>query len=103
MCYLTVINTLELHPDIDTEDIASEKLKDSQLQNFKQSKNTALKLPQFHVPHTNYNTSTKQPRPFLTEKLGKQIFDLFHNISHPGVKSSIKQLSEIYVWARMLI
>ena len=41
------ISTLELHPDNDAQVIASEQLKDTQLQHFKQSKNTALKLKQF--------------------------------------------------------
>ena len=99
------INALELHPDIDAQVIASEQLKDSQLQLLKKSKTTSLKLQQFPVNNTNLeitcDTSTSKPRPYVPEKLRQQLFNTLHNFSHPGIKASIKLVSERYIWPRL--
>ena len=47
------------------------------------------------------DTSLQYPRPCIPEPLRKTIFDSFHNLSHPGIKSSIKLLKSRFCWPDM--
>lgn len=47
------------------------------------------------------DVSTLQPRPFLPDKCRRPIYDNFHNISHPGVKGSLRLIKSRYFWPNM--
>ena len=47
------------------------------------------------------DTSTPNPRPFLPVVCRRPIFDKFHNLSHPGVKATLKLLTQRYFWPDM--
>ena len=45
--------------------------------------------------------STPHPRPFLPLSVRKSIFHLLHNISHPGVKATLRLIKARYFWPNM--
>ena len=42
-----------------------------------------------------------KPRPLVPESFRRQVFDVVHNLSHPGIRGSQKLISERFVWPRM--
>ena len=47
------------------------------------------------------NTDLSFPRPFVPSALRISIFAKFHNLSHPGVKATIRLIRDRYVWPSM--
>ena len=44
------------------------------------------------------DTSTPYPRPFIPESLRFTIFKEYHNLSHPGVKGTLKLIKSRFFW-----
>jgi len=44
------------------------------------------------------DTSTQQPRPFITTPFRRQVFDTLHGFSHPGANATVKLVSQRFVW-----
>lgn len=42
--------------------------------------------------------SLGRPRPFVPAALRRRVFDAVHGLSHPGARTSIKLVSDLYVW-----
>ena len=47
------------------------------------------------------NIDTIHPRPFVPSQFRRLIFDKFHSLSHPGIKSSLKIVRDRYIWPMM--
>lgn len=47
------------------------------------------------------DTSCGVTRPYVPEALRRTIFDTIHGISHPGVKETLRQVSQRFVWPNM--
>jgi len=45
--------------------------------------------------------STDAIRPYLPKSLRERVFGLFHSVSHPGAKSSVRLVRQRYVWPHM--
>ena len=45
--------------------------------------------------------STAHPRPYLPGSFRKLVFENLHNISHPGVKASLRIIKSRYFWPKM--
>ena len=44
------------------------------------------------------DTSTGQPRPLVPRDFQRQVFDTIHSLAHPGRKSTIKLVTQKFVW-----
>lgn len=44
------------------------------------------------------DVSGPSPRPFISRNLRKHFFDSLHGLSHPGVKSTVRLVTERFVW-----
>jgi len=44
------------------------------------------------------DTSTGQPRPIVPASLRRTVFDLTHDLSHPGIRATRSLISKKYVW-----
>jgi len=69
-----------------------------EIQNFQE------KLQTFHLLDKTpilCNTDLPFPRPFVPKNHRRTLFDSLHNLSHPGVKSSITLISSRYFWPEM--
>ncbi|CAK1591943.1 unnamed protein product [Parnassius mnemosyne] len=71
----------------------------------KHEKNSSLRLEKVTIPGTSVtvicDTSTGRPRPFRTHPFRRAAFNKLHNLSHPGVRATVKLVSERYVWPDM--
>ncbi|UYV84182.1 hypothetical protein LAZ67_X001460, partial [Cordylochernes scorpioides] len=88
---------------IDYEEIAKEQTGDSELQNLI-SKNTSLKFKQCPLQSGNLlwcDVSTNNIRPFISIKFQMMVFTNFHELSHPGIKATTKQLTSRFIWPNM--
>ncbi|UYV85054.1 hypothetical protein LAZ67_X004411 [Cordylochernes scorpioides] len=88
---------------IDYEEIAKEQTGDSELQNLI-SKNISLKFKQCPLQSGNLlwcDVSTNNIRPFIPIKFRMMVFRNFHELSHPGIKATTKQLTSRFIWPNM--
>jgi len=87
---------------INMERLAESQEKDEELQQFLREEQTGLKLKKFPVPGTKKevycDTRTKIPRPYVTQPYRKQVFASLHGLAHPGVRATVKLITERYVW-----
>ena len=77
--------------------LAAEPLQDSEIQSLSD------KLKSFPIgSHEIWcDVSQPYPRPYVPTRLRQNIFDSLHNISHPGVKGSLKLIKSRYYWPCM--
>ncbi|KAK3712545.1 hypothetical protein RRG08_002874 [Elysia crispata] len=52
-------------------------------------------------PELVCDVSTGRPRPIIPPDFRRTVFDVVHNLSHPGVKATVKMVSEKFVWHGM--
>jgi len=93
--------TEELKSSIDYSMQAKSQKTDEELKKFKQSK-SGLRLEKIDFLGTGgtifYDTSIGTPRPFLIKSFQLTEFNSIHNLTHPGIKATIKLISQRYVW-----
>lgn len=79
------------------EELQKEQKADSELELLKSSAN--LKPVQF-TPTVRIicDSSKAQNRPYVPASLRKRAFDLYHGLSHPGIKATKKMISPKYYW-----
>lgn len=67
--------------------------------------NSVFKLTKVDIPGTNISiwcdTSTPKSRPFVPKSLRRRVFDSFHNLSHPGVRSTRLKIAQSYFWPNL--
>ena len=52
-------------------------------------------------PELVCDVSTGSPRPIVPPDFRRTVFDVVHNLSHPGVKAAVKMVSDKFVWHGM--
>ncbi|KAK3792218.1 hypothetical protein RRG08_035975 [Elysia crispata] len=52
-------------------------------------------------PELVCDVSTGRPRPIVPPDFRRTVFDVVHNLSHPGVKATVKMVSDKSVWHGM--
>lgn len=100
---LSRIESIAVH--IDYEALARSQDSDPELQELLQHKDTALALEKLKMTDSDADIicdmSTNRPRPYITPKFRKPIFNILHGLSHPGTKATVRLISERFVWAKM--
>ena len=68
-------------------------------------KDTSLVLQPVAIPTTDYtllcDAATGTPRPYVPEKLRRQLFTQLHGLSHPGIRATQRLVTSKYVWPKM--
>ncbi|GFW76098.1 retrovirus-related Pol polyprotein from transposon opus [Trichonephila clavipes] len=86
--------------EINFEEIAEEQTTDEELQQLLH--NNSLKFKPSTLPSGKKlwcDISTQKIRPYIPQKFRFQIFQLIHGLAHPGIKSTVKLMTEKYVWS----
>lgn len=69
--------------------------------------NSKVKLIPINVPTTDKSifceVSTGKNRPYLPKPLRESIFHSLHDLSHPSVRTTRKQVSKVYFWPNMSV
>ncbi|CAH8566999.1 unnamed protein product [Schistosoma bovis] len=88
---------------IDYNGLAKLQERDIELNKLRSGGSTSLVLEEVRFGNTKVicDTSTGRPRPFIPKTLRHKIFESMHNMSHPGIKATIKLISERFVWTNM--
>jgi len=87
---------------IDIETLAVAQEKDEELQQIVKQKQLEIKLQKVPIPESDKqvycDVSREKPRPYLTQPFRRQVFLSLHGLAHPGVKATVKLLTEKYTW-----
>lgn len=88
---------------LDYRRLAEEQEKSEELQSL--MKRNKLKFAYITLPGVIKpivcETGTSNPRPYLPTSIRKSAFKLLHEISHPGIRNTRKQIAERYFWPNM--
>lgn len=100
------IDSVTCPTSIDYHKIAEAQDRDSN--NIKQlSKQSNLSIKQVTMPMTHLpiycEASTSTMRPYIPEECRHEVFNALHNISHPGVRTTRKLISEKFFWPSMQV
>ncbi|GFX22040.1 hypothetical protein TNCV_4857081 [Trichonephila clavipes] len=93
------ISRIDSISEINFEEIAEEQTTDEELQQLLHK--NSLKFKPSTLPSGKKlwcDISTQKIRPYIPQKFRFQIFQLIHGLAHPGIKSTVKLMTEKYVW-----
>lgn len=97
---LSRIETINLTPELKT--LATMQEQDEELKLFKK---THPHIKDIEIPNESFSlacdTKTARNRPFIPGPLRKKYFDQIHRLSHPGIRTSRKLVTERYFWPKM--
>lgn len=100
---LSRIARIEVENIIDYQALAEDQRTDEELQQILQDNgNFSISVKTIVLPNTDLSvycdTSTDRIRPFVTKKFRKIFMAAIHNFAHPGRRSTMKLLTERFVW-----
>lgn len=86
---------------LDYAALAADQMCDPELLQHLQG-NSSLQLKRINVPGTDAylycDVSTTTARPFVTKKFRPAAFHAVHQPSHPGIKATVRLITQRYVW-----
>lgn len=86
---------------LDFEALALAQQEDAELRDLL-TQPSGLQLRQMQVPPSNVmlycDVSTAKPRPFVTVGFRQQAIASLHNLSHPGVRGTVRIVKQAFVW-----
>lgn len=98
---LSRVDVMSIVHSVDYGQLALSQESDPELQQLLRSE-SSLQLNKVSVPGFEIDlycdTASATPRPYVPENLRLEVFNSLHNLSHPGVKSSVKLVSQRFVW-----
>ncbi|KAK9876450.1 hypothetical protein WA026_012762 [Henosepilachna vigintioctopunctata] len=100
---LSRISAIDCPTSIDYQAFEQLQSVDEELQKLIENPDSSsLKLKKITFPNNSVqiycDINNNKVRPFVPNTLRKQIFNQFHNLSHPGIRATIKLISEKFVW-----
>lgn len=100
---LSRISAISYPTAIDYEQLASEQEMDSDLQIILNSK--SLKIEKYTISGSltkmYCDVSTGVNRPFVPKCYRQKVFQQFHRLSHPGVRSTVEHICKRFIWPSM--
>ncbi|GFT40028.1 hypothetical protein TNCV_12601 [Trichonephila clavipes] len=88
---------------INYDTIADKQTQDAELQQLMRS-NSSVKFKSCTLPSGKTlwcDISTSNIRPYIPKQFRQQIFQQIHGFSHPGIRSTIKLMTEKFIWPNM--
>jgi len=91
----------EVQLPMDYQGLAVAQQHDQELHDFRQSA-SSLQLKEMLIPGTTTpitcDVSTPAARPFVTRQFRRAAFNAVHRLSHPGIKATVKLVTQRFVW-----
>ncbi len=88
------------YPDaLDFAALAAAQNSDPELEKLLKDEDSSLKFHKLQLPHCD--TSTTNIRPFIPASFRPLIFNSVHNLAHPGVKATVKLITDRLIWPGM--
>ena len=86
---------------MDYEKLAESQKDDDEIKEWLR-RETGLRLEKVKIPGAGVDIycdmTTDVPRPFLTTPFRKVAFNTLHGLAHPGVRATVKLVTQRYVW-----
>lgn len=102
---LSRIESVGLPETVEAEEILAAQQDDEELKQLLLDNPTSLILRKIQIPNCSSevycDVSTDNIRPYIPTILRKRIFHQFHDISHPGIRTSRKLVRKNFVWPSM--
>lgn len=102
---LSRLDAISMPSSFNYEALAKDQQSDDELTSLLTSKDHSLVLKKIKFPGTKQDIycdfSLKVIRPYITEKFRRDVFSMVHNLSHPGSRSSVKMITQRFVWPKM--
>ena len=99
------ISSVTANPTVTLADIAAAQADDAELRQLLVDGSTSLQLSRQPCLTTSseliVDTRTGSARPFVPAVLRRRVFDSLHRLSHPGIRSTQRLISERFVWPCM--
>lgn len=100
---LSRVHITSLTSGINLSDIAAEQTTDEDLQQARSS--SSLNLRDLPLPVGTgtivCDVSTGSPRPWVPLKFRRHVFQHFHSLSHPSIRSTIRLITDRFVWTNI--
>ena len=93
-----IIEIDSIKKKIDFDNVATMQQNDQECQNF------SKKLKRIQTQAGNFilcDCATETIRPFIPAESRFDVFQQLHNLSHPGIKATIKMIKKKFVWPHM--
>ncbi|KAI5738876.1 hypothetical protein M8J77_012169 [Diaphorina citri] len=91
-----------IHATLDYKSLATSQQTDEELKVPLQGTDSGLHLKLLQMPesdvHIYCDVSTPTARPFISRPFRRTAFNSIHQLSHPGVNTTVKLIKERYVW-----
>ncbi|GFU03541.1 retrovirus-related Pol polyprotein from transposon opus [Trichonephila clavipes] len=97
---MNALSRIESISEINFDAITEEQTIDEELQQLLH--NNSLKFKPSKLPSgkkLRCDISTQKIKPYIPQKFRFQMFQLIHGLAHPGIKSTVKLMTEKYVWS----
>ena len=102
---LSRVQAIDFPVIISTEDIANAQLEDEELKEYLRSGSSSLQLKKLNLENSDTSLycdiSGNDVRPYIPLSLRRKVFDIVHNLAHPGSRVTKKMLSRRFVWLSM--
>jgi transposase InsO family protein len=102
---LSRIEAIYCPTGVDYAELAVRQDSDDYLQESLQASHDTLQYKQVSLPDCEKKiyceVSTKHIRPYLTETFRKQAWHFIHNLSHPGIRTTRRLVTERFFWPKM--
>ncbi|GFW09578.1 transposon Tf2-9 polyprotein [Trichonephila clavipes] len=92
-----IFKMIESISEIDYDKIADAQVDNEELNKLRLCE-TILKYPLDSGKLLWCDISTANIRPFIPQPLRMHMFQKIHNLAHPGVKSTVKQIASRFIW-----
>ena len=102
---LSRISTIQVPGPVDYTALSGAQDDDEELKRLLNRPDTGLLLKKFTFPGSTAqiycDISTQNIRPYVPPAIRQQVFNSLHNLSHPGVRGSVKLVRQRFVWPEM--
>ena len=92
----------EIEPALDLRELAAAQKTSEELKTFASDASSSLQLKLVRIPEADVSVlcdvSTSTARPYVPELFRRRVFNSVHRLSHPGIKSTVKMVTQRYVW-----
>ena len=89
---------------IDYVKLAESQENDEEIQQYLEE-DSSLLLRRLTIPETNVqiycDVNSVQARPYVTKAFRRAAFNVIHNLSHPGANTTIKLITQRFVWPKI--
>lgn len=99
---LSRVDAIQIPMEIDFKELSELQKSDAELKTLLDSQTTSATISKMSWGAEQleifFESSTQRLRPYIPDTLRKRVFKMFHRLSHPGGRATLKLISRSYFW-----